>query len=33
MGGWISTRAYKEIAKAKLASNKIQSFCGGYGGI
>jgi hypothetical protein len=22
MGGWISTRAYKEVAKAKLASYK-----------
>jgi hypothetical protein len=24
MGGWISMRAYKEVAKAKLASNKTR---------
>jgi hypothetical protein len=26
MGGWISTRGYKEVAKAKLASNKTRVF-------
>jgi hypothetical protein len=26
MGGWISTRAYKKVAKAKLASNKTRVF-------
>jgi hypothetical protein len=26
MGGWISTRAYKEVAKAKLVSNKTRVF-------
>jgi hypothetical protein len=26
MGGWISTRAYKEVVKDKLASNKIRVF-------
>jgi hypothetical protein len=26
MGGWISRRVYKEVAKAKLASNKIRVF-------
>jgi hypothetical protein len=25
-GGWISTSVYKEVAKAKLASNKTQVF-------
>jgi hypothetical protein len=25
-GGWISTRVYKEVAKAKLASNKTRVF-------
>jgi hypothetical protein len=26
MGGWISTRVYKEVAKAKLTSNKTRVF-------
>jgi hypothetical protein len=26
MGGWISTRVYKQVAKAKLTSNKIRVF-------
>jgi hypothetical protein len=26
MGGWISARVYKEVAKAKLAYNKIHMF-------
>jgi uncharacterized protein YunC (DUF1805 family) len=26
MGGWISTRAYKQVAKAKLDLNKTQVF-------
>jgi hypothetical protein len=26
MGGWISTHAYKEVAKAKFASNKTLVF-------
>jgi hypothetical protein len=26
MGGGINTRAYKEVAEAKLASNKIRVF-------
>jgi hypothetical protein len=26
MGGWISTRVYKEVANAKLASNKTRVF-------
>jgi hypothetical protein len=26
MDGWISTRVYKEVAKAKLASNKTRVF-------
>jgi hypothetical protein len=26
MGGWISMRAYKKVAKTKLASNKIRVF-------
>jgi hypothetical protein len=26
MGGWISTCVHKEVAKAKLASNKIRMF-------
>ena len=32
-GGWTSTRAYKEVAKAKLDLNKIQSIYGGCGSI
>jgi hypothetical protein len=29
MGGWISTRVYKKVAKAKLASNKNPRVLGG----
>ena len=32
-GGWTSTRAYKQVAKAKLDLNKTQSVYGGYGSI
>ena len=32
-GGWTSTRAYKQVAKAKLDLNKTQSVYDGYGSI
>jgi hypothetical protein len=33
MDGLTDTRVHKQVAMAKLSTKKIQSVCGGYGGI